>query len=101
MTRTLARLIHQGATLWVTLAVTSFILLTVNPLALFDENDEFVAYKSDNEYADIRYVFVEGIKAGQNTVSVETDEGPILLSPDPLCESNQRTTSIIVTPYSK
>ncbi len=72
MTRTLARPYPLGATLGNT--GCNFSIYSPDckslSLALFDENDEFVTYKLGNEYADIRYVFVEGIKQDKNTVSL-------------------------------
>ena len=82
MTRTLARPYPLGATLGNT--GCNFSIYSPDckslSLALFDENDEFTTYKLDNEYADIRYVFIEGIKAEQKYGFIaETDNGPILL----------------------
>ncbi|WP_210448647.1 glycogen debranching protein GlgX [Vibrio crassostreae] len=101
MTRTLARPYPLGATLGNT--GCNFSIYSPDckslSLALFDENDEFVTYKLDNEYADIRYVFVEGIKAGQKYgFLAETDEGPILLS-DPYAKAISEPLDY-VTPYS-
>ena len=64
MTRTLARPYPLGATLGNT--GCNFSIYSPDckslSLALFDENDEFTTYKLENEYADIRYVFIDGIK---------------------------------------
>ncbi|WP_241908225.1 alpha-amylase family glycosyl hydrolase, partial [Vibrio sp. 10N.261.52.A1] len=62
-------------------------------------NEEFTTYKLDNEYADIRYVFIEGIKAGQKYGFIaETANGPILLS-DPYAKAISEPLHY-TTPYS-
>ncbi|CAK1899165.1 glycogen debranching protein GlgX [Vibrio crassostreae] len=101
MTRTLARPYPLGATLGNT--GCNFSIYSPDckslSLALFDENDEFTTYKLENEYADIRYVFIEGIKAGQKYGFIaETDNGPILLS-DPYAKAISEPLDY-VTPYS-
>lgn len=53
----------------------------------------------ENEYADIRYVFIDGIKAGQKYGFIaETDNGPILLS-DPYAKAISEPLDYI-TPYT-
>ncbi|CAK2002272.1 putative GLYCOGEN DEBRANCHING ENZYME [Vibrio crassostreae] len=101
MTRTLARPYPLGATLGNT--GCNFSIYSPDckslSLALFDENDEFTTYKLENEYADIRYVFIDGIKAGQKYGFIaETDNGPILLS-DPYAKAISEPLDY-VTPYS-
>ncbi|MCG9552631.1 glycogen debranching protein GlgX [Vibrio sp. Isolate31] len=101
MTRTLARPYPLGATLGNT--GCNFSIYSPDcqslSLALFNENDEFTTYKLDKEYADIRYVFIEGIKAGQKYGFIaETDNGPILLS-DPYAKAISEPLHYI-TPYS-
>ncbi|MFM2600526.1 glycogen debranching protein GlgX [Vibrio fortis] len=83
MTRTLGRPYPLGATLDDT--GCNFSIYSPDcpnlSLALFDENDEFVTYKLENEYAGIKYTFVEGISAGQKYgFIVETEEGSLLIS---------------------
>ncbi|CAK3694132.1 Glycogen operon protein [Vibrio crassostreae] len=101
MTRTLARPYPLGATLGNT--GCNFSIYSPDckslSLALFDENDEFTTYKLENEYADIRYVFIDGIKAGQKYGFIaETDNGPILLS-DPYAKAISEPLDY-VAPYS-
>ncbi|CAH7145084.1 Glycogen debranching enzyme [Vibrio chagasii] len=101
MTRTLARPYPLGATLGNT--GCNFSIYSPDckylSLALFDENEEFTTYKLDNEYADIRYVFIEGIKAGQKYGFIaETANGPILLS-DPYAKAISEPLHY-TTPYS-
>ncbi|CAK2659011.1 putative GLYCOGEN DEBRANCHING ENZYME [Vibrio crassostreae] len=101
MTRTLARPYPLGATLGNT--GCNFSIYSPDckslSLALFDENDEFTTYKLENEYADIRYVFIDGIKAGQKYGFIaETDNGPILLS-DPYAKAISEPLDY-VTPYT-
>ncbi|CAK3291260.1 putative GLYCOGEN DEBRANCHING ENZYME [Vibrio crassostreae] len=101
MTRTLARPYPLGATLGNT--GCNFSIYSPDckslSLALFDENDEFTTYKLENEYADIRYVFIDGIKAGQKYGFIaETDNGPILLS-DPYAKAISEPLDY-ATPYS-
>ncbi|MBB1466522.1 glycogen debranching protein GlgX [Vibrio sp. SG41-7] len=101
MTRTLARPYPLGATLGkigCNFSIYSPDCKTLS-LALFDENDEFVTYKLENEYAKIRYVFIEGIKAGQKYGFItETENGPLLLS-DPYAKAISKPLNYI-TPYS-
>ncbi|WP_333917760.1 glycogen debranching protein GlgX [Vibrio crassostreae] len=101
MTRTLARPYPLGATLGNT--GCNFSIYSPDckslSLALFDENDEFTTYKLENEYADIRYVFIDGIKAGQKYGFIaDTDNGPILLS-DPYAKAISEPLDY-VTPYT-
>ncbi|MEZ9548811.1 MULTISPECIES: glycogen debranching protein GlgX [Vibrio] len=101
MTRTLARPYPLGATLGNT--GCNFSIYSPDckslSLALFDENDEFTTYKLENEYADIRYVFIDGIKAGQKYGFIaDTDNGPILLS-DPYAKAINEPLDY-VTPYT-
>ncbi|MEC7309366.1 glycogen debranching protein GlgX [Vibrio crassostreae] len=101
MTRTLARPYPLGATLGNT--GCNFSIYSPDckslSLALFDENDEFTTYKLENEYADIRYVFIDGIKAGQKYGFIaDTDNGPILLS-DPYTKAISEPLDY-VTPYT-
>ncbi|MFS1441685.1 glycogen debranching protein GlgX [Vibrio sp. 10N.286.46.E10] len=101
MTRTLARPYPLGATLGNT--GCNFSIYSPDckslSLALFDENDKFTTYKLENEYADIRYVFIDGIKAGQKYGFIaDTDNGPILLS-DPYAKAISEPLDY-VTPYT-
>ena len=101
MTRTLARPYPLGATLGNT--GCNFSIYSPDckslSLALFDENDEFTTYKLENEYADIGYVFIDGIKAGQKYGFIaDTDNGPILLS-DPYAKAISEPLDY-VTPYT-
>ncbi|CAK1696785.1 Glycogen debranching protein GlgX [Vibrio crassostreae] len=101
MTRTLARPYPLGATPGNT--GCNFSIYSPDckslSLALFDENDEFTTYKLENEYADIRYVFIDGIKAGQKYGFIaDTDNGPILLS-DPYAKAISEPLDY-VTPYT-
>ncbi|MGF1746490.1 glycogen debranching protein GlgX [Vibrio minamisatsumaniensis] len=101
MTRMLARPYPLGATLGNT--GCNFSIYSPDckslSLALFDENDEFTTYELENEYADIKYVFVDGIKAGQKYGFIaETDNGPILLS-DPYAKAISEPLNY-ATPYT-
>ncbi|MGR5334909.1 glycogen debranching protein GlgX [Vibrio gigantis] len=101
MTRTLARPYPLGATLGNTGCNFSIYSPDCKSLSLvlFDENDEFTTYKLENEYADIRYVFIDGIKAGQKYGFIaDTDNGPILLS-DPYAKAISEPLDY-VTPYT-
>ncbi|HAS8553427.1 glycogen debranching enzyme GlgX [Vibrio vulnificus] len=89
MTTSLARPYPLGATLHdkgCNFAVHSPDCASIR-LALFDDNNEFKTFELSEEYAGIRYTFVENVQHGQKYgFIIDTDNGPLLLS-DPYAKA--------------
>ncbi len=68
-------------------------------LALFSDQNDYIAVELPNRYAGIHHTFVPGVRAGQRYgYLVDTDNGPLLLS-DPYARAIDRPLHYL-TPYN-